>query len=109
VLGRAPTAFGTALCALDLSLGPSREVAIVGDLEDERTRSLVNEVHGARFLPNAVVAVGEPGDEEAMAAVAILRDRPQVDGLPTAYVCERFMCRLPVTDPDDLAEQLTEI
>ena len=30
VLGRAPTAFGHALCALDLYLGPSREVAIVG-------------------------------------------------------------------------------
>ncbi len=109
VLGRAPTAFGHALCALDLSLGPSREVAIVGDLEDERTRSLVNEVHGARFLPNAVIAMGEPHDEEAMDAVALLRDRPQVDGLPTAYVCERFTCRLPVTDPEDLADQLTEI
>jgi uncharacterized protein YyaL (SSP411 family) len=109
VLGRAPTAFGHALCALDLSLGPSREVAIVGDLEDERTRSLVNEVHRARFLPNAVIAVGEPHDEEAMDAVAVLRDRPQVDGLPTAYVCERFTCRLPVTDPEDLADQLTEI
>ncbi|MGH2641178.1 MAG: thioredoxin domain-containing protein [Actinomycetota bacterium] len=109
VLGRAPTAFGTALCALDLSLGPSREVAIVGPLEDQRTRSLLNEVHRARFVPNAVVAVGEPRDEEAMEAVALLRDRPQVDGLPTAYVCERFTCRLPVTRPDDLAGQLTEI
>jgi uncharacterized protein len=109
VLGRAPTAFGHALCALDLYLGPSREVAIVGDPVDERTRSLVYEVHGARFLPNAVVAIGEPRDEEATEAVALLRDRPQVGGRPTAYVCERFACRLPVTKPGDLAAQLTEI
>ena len=109
VLGRGPTAFGHALCALDLYLGPSREVAIVGDLGDERTRSLVNEVHRARFLPNAVVAVGGPRDEEATEAVALLRDRPQMNGLPTAYVCERFTCRLPVTTPEDLAEQLAEI
>jgi len=109
VLGRAPTAFGHALCALDLYLGPSREVAIVGDLEDERTRSLVQEVHRARFLPNAVLAVADPRDREAAEAVALLRDRPQVDGLPTAYVCERFTCLLPVTRPQDLAEQLTEI
>ena len=108
VLGRAPTAFGHALCALDLYLGPSREVAIVGALGDERTRSLVNEVHRARFLPNAIVAVGGPRDEEATEAVALLRDRPQVNGLPTAYVCERFTCRLPVTTPEDLAEQLME-
>jgi uncharacterized protein len=108
VLGRAPTAFGHALCALDLYLGPSREVAIVGDPEDERTRSLVDEVHRARFLPNAVVALAAPRDEEASDSVALLRDRTQVDGLPTAYVCERFTCRLPVTSPDDLAEQLTK-
>ncbi len=109
VLGRAPTAFGHALCALDLYLGPSREVAIVGNLEDERTRSLVDEVHRARFLPNAVVALAAPRDEDATEAVALLRDRPQVGGLPTAYVCERFTCRLPVTTPEDLAEQLTKI
>ena len=107
VLGRAPTAFGYALCALDLYLGPSREVAIIGDPEDERTRSLVNEVHRARFLPNAVVAMGDPRDGEATETVALLRDRLQVDGLPTAYVCQRFACSLPVTDPEALAGQLS--
>jgi uncharacterized protein YyaL (SSP411 family) len=109
VMGRAPTAFGHALCALDLYLGPSREIAIIGDLEDGRTRSLMNEVHRARYLPNAVVAVGAPRDKDATEAVALLRDRPQAGGLPSAYVCERFACRLPVTAPRDLAEQLREI
>jgi uncharacterized protein YyaL (SSP411 family) len=109
VLGRAPTAFGHALCALDLYLGPSREVAIIGDPKDKRTRSLVDEVVRARFLPNAVLAVGDPRDREATDAVALLRDRPQVDHLPTAYVCQRFSCRLPVTMAEDLAEQLMEI
>jgi uncharacterized protein YyaL (SSP411 family) len=108
-LGKAPTAFGHALCALDLYLGPSREVAIVGDLEDERTRSLVNEVHRARFLPNVVVAVGDPRDGAVAETVGLLHDRTQMDGRPTAYVCQRFTCRLPVTRPEDLADQLTEL
>jgi uncharacterized protein YyaL (SSP411 family) len=69
----------------------------------------MNEVHRARFIPNAVVAMVAPHDEEATEAVALLRGRPQVDGLPTAYVCERFHCLLPVTTPEDLAERLTEI
>jgi uncharacterized protein YyaL (SSP411 family) len=107
-LGRAPTGFGHALCALDLYLGPSREVAIVGAPGDPATRALVDEVLAARFLPNAVLAVAGPRDARAAEAVALLRDRPQVDGLPTAYVCQRFACALPVTRPEDLAEQLVE-
>jgi len=103
-LGRAPTTFGHALCALDLYLGPSREVAIVGDPGSPGTRSLLDEVLARRFLPNVVVAVAPPGSVPHR--LALLEDRPQVDGKPTAYVCERFACKLPVTRPEDLREQL---
>jgi uncharacterized protein YyaL (SSP411 family) len=106
-LGRAPAAFGHALVALDLYLGPSREVAIIGSLEHPGARALMNEVHRERYLPNVVVAIGP--DETALEGPALLEDRPQVDGAPTAYVCERFSCRLPVTRPEDLAKQLAEI
>jgi uncharacterized protein YyaL (SSP411 family) len=109
VLGKSPMAFGHALCALDLYVGPSREVAIIGDPNDARTRSLVDEVVRTRFIPNVVLAVGDPGNPETVEGVALLRDRPQVGRLPTAYVCERFTCLLPVTEPEDLAQQLAEI
>jgi uncharacterized protein YyaL (SSP411 family) len=109
VLGRAPNGFGHALIALDLYLGPTREVAIVGDPADQRTGALVDEVVRARFLPNVVLAVADPRNRQAIQAVPLLRDRPQIDGLPTAYVCQRFSCRLPVTRPEDLAEQLARI
>ena len=105
-LGRAPTAFGHALSALDLSLGPTREVAIVGSVDDAATWALADEVLAVRYLPNTVVAIAAADDAEAAGAVPLLRDRPQVDGLPTAFVCERFTCRLPVTRSDDLADQL---
>ena len=108
VLGRAPTGFGHALCALDLSLGPSNEVAIVGPPDDPATKALVDEVVAVRFLPNTVVAVGAPGDPESADEVPLLRGRPLVDGSPTAYVCRRFTCKLPVTDPADLAGSLEE-
>jgi hypothetical protein len=29
-----------------------------------------------------------------------------IDGRATAYVCERFVCRTPVTDPKELAASL---
>jgi uncharacterized protein len=109
VLGRAPAAFGHALSALDLYLGPAREVAIVGSMQEPATRALAHEVLAARFLPNTVLAIGGPDDEEAARAVALLRDRPQIDDLPTAYVCQRFACRLPVTTAEELAEQLVQL
>src|SRR5262249_53243059 len=52
-LGRVPTAFGHALCALDLHLSPPRELAILGPPEAEVARAAL-----AGFDPRAVVAFG---------------------------------------------------
>jgi uncharacterized protein YyaL (SSP411 family) len=105
-MARAPSAFGQALCVLDRLIGPHPEVAIVGDPDAEATRALVAEATIRRFRPNLVLAVAAPGDEASQRAVPLLRDRPTVDGASTAYVCERFTCRLPVTDAEGLRAQL---
>jgi uncharacterized protein YyaL (SSP411 family) len=102
----APMGFGHALCALDLYLDTVREVAIVGDPEAPDTRALAGEVTVERFLPNHVLAVAGAEDAGSRDAVALLLERPQVDGKATAFVCERFTCKLPVTEPEALAEQL---
>ncbi len=102
----APTGFGHALSALDLYVGPAREVAIVGDLASPDTRTLVQEVTGRVFRPNVVLAVGHPGDEHAQQIIPLLRDREARDGAATAYVCEGFVCRLPVTEAEALRAQL---
>jgi uncharacterized protein YyaL (SSP411 family) len=106
-MAKAPTGFGHALSALDLYLGPVREVAILGDPDDPATRALVDEVLVNRYLPNHVLAVASPSDGRAIDAVPLLHERASLDGRPTAYVCERFTCRLPVTEPAALAGQLT--
>ena len=88
VVARAPTAFGWALCALDLHLSPPRELAIVGGADTEIARAALR-----GFDPNAVVAFG-PADD-----VPLLAGKTLVAGRPAVYVCERFACRAPVTDP----------
>jgi uncharacterized protein YyaL (SSP411 family) len=90
-LTRAPSAFGWALCALDLYLSPPRELAVVGSPQDEVVHAALS-----GFDPNAVVAFG-PSE-----AVPLLAGKGLVDGRPAVYVCERFACRAPVTDPADL-------
>src|SRR6476659_1603870 len=93
---RHPGAFGHLLQALDLYLAPRREVALAGD--PGGVAALVAVVREAR-RPHLVVAAG-PG--EGPTAVALMQQRTPVDGRAAAYVCERFACRTPVTEPDAL-------
>jgi uncharacterized protein YyaL (SSP411 family) len=104
-MGGAPSGFGHALCALDLYLSKAKEVAVVGDPAAADTRALLRVIQGP-FRPNAVLAVAGPGDARAPDVVPLLRDRTPLDGRATAYVCEGFACRRPVTDPGELAAQL---
>jgi hypothetical protein len=105
-MAQAPTGFGHALCALDLYVGPSREVAVIGEPSSEEIRAMVAMVNTTRYRPNVVLAVAAENDDDATSKVALLRDRPAQDGRVTAYVCERFVCKLPVTDPVAVASAL---
>jgi uncharacterized protein len=104
VLERSPSGFGQALCALDLYLSGAKEIALVGDPHRDDTRALAAEVW-RRFLPAHVFASGTEGGP-ATEAVPLLAGRPQLDGRPAAYVCERFVCKRPVSEPDELATEL---
>jgi uncharacterized protein YyaL (SSP411 family) len=106
VLARAPTGFGHALGAADFALSRVREVAIVGPPQAEETRTLLAKVWST-YQPNRVLAAAAPDDRAAQQEIPLLADRPTLEGRPTAYVCEHFVCQLPVTDAEALAAQLT--
>ncbi len=103
-MDRFPSAFGGLLAAVDRHITAPVEVAIVGHREDPATKALLHTVL-TRYLPNRSVA-GRAPDDEVPAGIALLQARGQVDGRPTAYVCESYACQTPVTDADSLAEQL---
>ena len=91
-LARVPHGFGWALCALDLHLSPPREVAIVGPPHAPVARAAL-----LPFEPNTVVAIG-PADD-----VPLLAGKTSLGAEAAVYVCERFACQAPVTDPAELA------
>ncbi len=99
-------AFAYLLGAFERATSPSLEVAVIGDPDDDATLALRREVQG-RLLP-AAVSVAGAGDERAGELTPLLHGRELLDGRPTAFVCERYSCRLPVTDAADLRAQLDD-
>jgi uncharacterized protein len=95
IAARHPLAFGHLLQSLDFAQADVREVAIVG----EDAEPLARVVRDA-FRPHVVLAGGPPD------RVPLLAGRVPVDGRAAAYVCERFACQAPVTEPDALAALL---
>jgi uncharacterized protein YyaL (SSP411 family) len=105
VMQKYPSGFGRYLSALDFHLGPVAEVVLVWPPGAARSAAPLAETVFRRYQPNRVVvgaAAGGPG----ATGLPLLADRGAVDGKPTAYVCRRYVCQLPVTDPDALARQL---
>ena len=103
-----PRGFGTALSVAEALLSPPREVAIVGEVGAEDTRALL-EVLRARDLSYVSEALSAGPDDPLARQIPFLEERGAVGGKATAYVCEGGACRLPVTTPEALAEQLDAV
>jgi len=95
-----PTAFANMLAALERHLTSPIEIAIIGDRDDDRTQQLRAEVVG-RLIPASVTLTGEANDGSPL-----LANRASANGTPTAYVCEHYACRTPVTNAVELREQI---
>jgi len=100
---RYPTAFAQWLCAADFAVGPTREVAIIGDAQHTETKSLLSTLWKT-FRPRQVTAISNYPPEPD--APALLKDRPLLNDLPTAYVCQGFVCLQPVNSPTEMETQL---
>jgi hypothetical protein len=102
---RYPAAFGQWACALDFALGPTFEVAILGDLDEPSTRDLISPLkHG--YYPRLVLSASSYPPAEG--SPALLIDRPLVNRKPSAYVCQDFVCQLPTNDRQVMLEQLSK-
>jgi uncharacterized protein YyaL (SSP411 family) len=96
-----PNAFPHLLCVLDDYLGATTEIAIIGSLDNEAVQEFSAEVF-RRYRPNKVVACGLKG------GLALLENRPQVNGQATVYVCEGHVCKNPVNSVEELRKMLGE-
>ncbi|GAB6054125.1 thioredoxin domain-containing protein [Magnetospira thiophila] len=95
-----------ALVAAADTLSHGLQVVLVGERQDPATQVLLRHVF-ALDLPGRILQVLPP--QSSLPEGHPARDKPQVAGRPTAYVCRGPVCSLPVTDAVELAETLKDL
>ena len=96
---RYPNGFGRVLSTLEFHLNSAKEIVILGEKGNELESEIWSD-----YLPNKVVVLAENADNAE--TIPLLENRKAIDGKPTAYVCENFVCQKPVTNKEDLREQI---
>ncbi|KQM15671.1 hypothetical protein ASF83_06935 [Plantibacter sp. Leaf171] len=103
---RAPTAFGASLGLAASLAEPASQLVVVApdhvraDESEDRVTAARAMRDAVRTRRDAVVTVVTDQEAAAWAAAGfgLFAERTSRDGLPTAYLCHDFVCRLPVTD-----------
>jgi uncharacterized protein YyaL (SSP411 family) len=107
--GKMPRAMPGMLMALGFAVNSSREIVLNGAFGEPNFDLLRNEVNH-RFLPDSVMVYALDGQDvpdglfAGIAAESLIVARESE--IPMARVCQDFACRLPVSQPADLAKIL---
>lgn len=84
----------------------SSEIVIVGEKENEQTKRLIDIVN-KNFLPYSVVVVKDTASDDDLKELAPYTEgQEMVDYKATAYICENFACRKPITDSSELEKAI---
>jgi uncharacterized protein len=105
LLDRNPYGSAAMLCTLDWYLSKPKEVVIVGRRGDGATEALVAAVH-QQYVPNKLVLVSDDSCLDRSNRFPWVDGKVSLNGLPTAYVCQRFTCSQPVTESAQLTSLL---
>ncbi|MDQ6665066.1 MAG: thioredoxin domain-containing protein [Acidobacteriota bacterium] len=97
-----PSGVPQMLAAYGFSLAQPKQVILAGTNSSPEMHEFLRVLH-ARFLPETIVMLADEGLSRHNAAIEKMKP---IDGRATAYVCENFTCKLPITDPSKLDELL---
>ena len=101
-INRYPQGFGRLLSVIESYFGRRREIIIIGERGNELEAALRE-----YYLPNDIIIFAGP-DAAKYSAIPHLAGREMIDGKPTAYVCENFVCSRPASSVEELRNELRE-
>jgi len=104
---RLPQALPQMLCAVELALAEPRTVVLAGDPRSAGFAALAAVLQSKLGPRRAILAAdGAEGQAWLAARRPYLAAMQPVDGRATAFVCENFTCRAPITDPAALRAEI---
>ncbi|MGW8286868.1 MAG: thioredoxin domain-containing protein [Desulfobulbales bacterium] len=106
-LREVPSGYAQFLSGLFFALEPTVELVIVGDPNAPDTKKMLA-ILKENFFPNVVMLLKPLGsDADKLSALApYIIDYTAHDSKATAYVCQNFSCKSPITDPSQLSKLL---
>ena len=90
-----PFSIAQMLTALDWHLGPTEQIAIIGDPKSDETQRVIRAGTRRSFAPRRIIAVRTPGDPESI--IRWLRDKPDGETVMT-FICHDFVCESPLAE-----------
>jgi hypothetical protein len=106
-IGEYPSGYTQFMVAVDFGLGPSYEVVIVGKPNADDTRDMLRSLR-TFYIPNKIVVFRSSDAEqpEITRIADFIKNHTGVNGKATAYVCQDYACKTPVTDIAEMRRQL---
>jgi hypothetical protein len=105
-----PAGHSQLMVALEYALNPNYEVVIVGEPQKQDTRLMLAALRRP-FIPEKIVLFRTADKSTARAITEIApftRSMATRNGQATAYVCQKFACRLPTTSIDQMLDNLKQ-
>jgi uncharacterized protein YyaL (SSP411 family) len=105
-----PSSYTQLLIALDVMIGPSYEMVVVGNQSDKNIKSMLT-LFRNRFTPNKVLLFKPTNDKstEITRLAEFTRYMSPIGGKTTFYICKDHTCELPVTDIEKALKIFDEI
>jgi uncharacterized protein YyaL (SSP411 family) len=100
-LSDAPSTLPQMLVAYMFYHATPKQIVIAGELSNPVTKSLLDEVNG-HFLPSGVVLLADARNRDKLGEIAPALMAMQESESSRAFVCEHFVCQLPVANPEAL-------
>jgi len=99
MMTRYPTAFAQWLISADYSFMPTYEVALLGDKNQLGLQEMVDALWQT-YRPHMVTSISDypPSPNSPI----LVKNRPLLNGKPTAYVCQNHFCQQPVNSSREM-------